>query len=293
MPVMAAASGVSEFEKLTTALNSLHRPVCPWRSAPWLTDKVDQLVVAGVVVNDEHTPVFPPSNPAKKNGMLLRELSRHGRVVSPMRLIPLGSKSPLLSHAVSFRRQVSMVLNNNKEGLNMALRFRVDDFYYTVFVTTDPLKCFGCGEEGHVIRESAQNARSDAGTTVEVEEPAELQGDHLDLQTESLTRELVEQTTTRMTETVLDMEDVGVEENSHNVSIKRKTTDTKVKNDKERDSSWDIQEASGYNDDIQVEESIKLYMKSGDFSQPSFTHQETYRLKKLMVKVQSRLESAD
>ncbi|TWW77619.1 Transposon TX1 uncharacterized 149 kDa protein ORF 2 [Takifugu flavidus] len=151
----------------------------------------------------------------------------------------------------------------------MALRFRVDDFDYTVFVTTDSLKCFGCGEEGHVIRscpngaeahrpadlpaldatphahdgdsKSAQNAQSDAGTTVELEEPAELQGDHLgdhlDLQSESLTRELVEQTTTRMTETVLDMGDVGVEENSLNVSIKRNNTDTKVKNDKTR--AWE------------------------------------------------------
>ncbi|TWW67347.1 hypothetical protein D4764_02G0003880 [Takifugu flavidus] len=38
------------------------------------TDKADQLVATGVVMND-----------------MLRELSRHGRIVSPMRLIPLGT----------------------------------------------------------------------------------------------------------------------------------------------------------------------------------------------------------
>ncbi|TWW67269.1 hypothetical protein D4764_02G0003100 [Takifugu flavidus] len=109
--------------------------------------------------------------------------------------------------------------------------------------------------------ESAQNARSDVGTTVEVEEPAGLQGDHLgdhlDLQSECLTRELVEQTATRTTETVLDMEDVGVEENSLNVSIKRKNLQL-------------------------FQESIKHIMKTGSFGQPSFTDQEIYRLKKLM-----------
>lgn len=49
--------------------------------------------------------------------MFLRELGRHGRVVSPMRLIPLDCKSPLLRHVVVFIRQMSMILNNNKEVL--------------------------------------------------------------------------------------------------------------------------------------------------------------------------------
>uniref|UniRef100_A0A674P4C5 CCHC-type domain-containing protein n=1 Tax=Takifugu rubripes TaxID=31033 RepID=A0A674P4C5_TAKRU len=134
------------------------------------TDKAEELLVAGVVVNGELTPVFSLSPvkkvivsnvpPFLKNDLLLRELSQHGRVVSPMRLIPLGSKSPLLRHVVSFRRQVSMVLNDNKEELKLALRFRVDEFDYTVYVTTDSLKCFGCWEEGHVIRSCPNNTEA-------------------------------------------------------------------------------------------------------------------------------------
>ncbi|TWW71510.1 hypothetical protein D4764_16G0000070 [Takifugu flavidus] len=277
MPVMAAA-GVSELEKLTRRYGVKlsppagvsveecalvvgeivgHRSV---KSASRInstvvvfvdsTEKADQMVVAGVVINGALMLVFPLSNPVKKvvvsnvppflkNDLLLRELSRHGRVVSPMRLIPLSSKSPLLRHVV-------------------------------------------------------------------------------DLGSERLTRELVEQVVTRVAETVLDMEDVAVEENSINVSIKRKNTDSKESN-----SSWDTQETLTDNDDIQVEmhsgyslskirsflrttkgmrsvqvedyfpdlqlfqESTKYFMKTGSFGQ------ELYRLKKLLLKVRSRLVSAD
>lgn len=55
--------------------------------------------------------------------------------------------SLLLKHVVPFRRRVSIVLNNNKEELNLVLRFCIDDFDYTVHVTTDSWKCFRCGEE--------------------------------------------------------------------------------------------------------------------------------------------------
>ncbi|TWW71224.1 Transposon TX1 uncharacterized 82 kDa protein ORF 1 [Takifugu flavidus] len=124
------------------------------------TEKADELVVAGV------------------NDLLLRELSRHGRVVSPMRLIPLGSKSPLLRHIVSMRRQVSMVLNDNKQELKLALRFGVEEFDYAVYVTTDSVNCFA--QRAHdEDSESAQNVRSDTCTAVEVEELAGLQGGHL------------------------------------------------------------------------------------------------------------------
>ncbi|TWW59269.1 Transposon TX1 uncharacterized 149 kDa protein ORF 2 [Takifugu flavidus] len=159
------------------------------------TDKADQLVEAGVVING----ALPLSNPVKKvvasnvppffkNDLLLRELSRHGRVVSPTRLIPLGCKSPLLRHVMSFRRQVSMVLNSNKKELNLALCFR----------------------------------GTMAGTIVEVKEPAGLQGDHVDLRSERLTRELVEQTATRVAETVRDMEDnVSMCQSKERIQIQR------------------------------------------------------------------------
>uniref|UniRef100_A0A9J7YHV5 RRM domain-containing protein n=1 Tax=Cyprinus carpio carpio TaxID=630221 RepID=A0A9J7YHV5_CYPCA len=61
------------------------------------------------------THVLPLSMPSKKvllsnvppfisDETLVRILSRYGKLVSPIKMIPIGSGSPLLKHVVSFRR---------------------------------------------------------------------------------------------------------------------------------------------------------------------------------------------
>ncbi|TWW56174.1 hypothetical protein D4764_08G0001610 [Takifugu flavidus] len=65
---------------------------------------------------------------------LAKKLSRHGKLVSPIRKVLSGCRSPLLRHVVSHHRQVHMVLNNNLLAISSAL------------------KCFNCGEEGHLAR---------------------------------------------------------------------------------------------------------------------------------------------
>lgn len=45
-----------------------------------------------------------------------------------------------------------MILNNKSEELNLAFKLRVDNFDYVVFGTSDTMKYFGCGKEGHLIR---------------------------------------------------------------------------------------------------------------------------------------------
>ncbi|KAK3508651.1 hypothetical protein QTP70_003076, partial [Hemibagrus guttatus] len=67
------------------------------------------------------------------------QLSRYGKLVTPIRKIHMGSKAPELrnSKIVSFRRLVYMVLNSGVEELDLAMKFGVDGFDYTVFVSTD------------------------------------------------------------------------------------------------------------------------------------------------------------
>lgn len=126
-------------------------------------DKVATIVEQGVTIKDILVQAVPLVNPAKKiilsqvppfisNEMLERELSRHGQLMSPIKTIGLGCKSPHLRHVVSFRRQVFMILKNNSEELNLVFKFRVDDYDYNVYVTSGKIKCLGCGTEGHLIR---------------------------------------------------------------------------------------------------------------------------------------------
>lgn len=125
-------------------------------------DKANELVEHGIVISDELVPVLPLALPAKRvtlsnvppfvsDDILIQALSRYGKLVSPIKKIPISCESPLLKHIVSFRRFVYMVIKDDGE-LDLTLNFRVDDFEYAIFVTTLKMKCFGCGKFGHLIR---------------------------------------------------------------------------------------------------------------------------------------------
>ncbi|KAM9470587.1 uncharacterized protein Hap1MRO34_019449 [Clarias gariepinus] len=127
-------------------------------------DKAVKIVQNGISVNNEHILVSPLSSPAKKvvlsnvppfisDSVIAAELSRYGRLVSPIKKIPLGCKSPLIKHLVSFRRVVFMIFKEGVEELNVIFKFRVENFDYNIFASSDTdIKCFKCGAMGHLVR---------------------------------------------------------------------------------------------------------------------------------------------
>ena len=82
--------------------------------------KVLQVVEAGIVLRDTFTPVYRLMNLSKKitisnappfikNDDLCKALSRYGQIVSPIKMVLLGCKSPKLKHVVCHRRQDYMI----------------------------------------------------------------------------------------------------------------------------------------------------------------------------------------
>lgn len=45
-----------------------------------------------------------------------------------------------------------MVLNDSKEELDLTLNFHHENHNYAILPTTNNMKCFNCGEVGHLVR---------------------------------------------------------------------------------------------------------------------------------------------
>lgn len=125
-------------------------------------EKANALVETGLTIDGLFTPVLPLSVPSKKvilsnippfisDETLVRILSRYGKIVSSIKMIPIGCTSPLLKHVISFRRFVYMILNEDEE-LELSLHLKVDEYDYVIYATTEKMKCFNCGGVGHLVR---------------------------------------------------------------------------------------------------------------------------------------------
>ena len=89
--------------------------------------------------------------PEVPNHVLVKQISTFCKVVSPIKPIPLGFKDKNLSHIMSFRRQVQVMILPNVTPPDH-INFTHDGSNYRVFLSTDAVKCFECGEFGHVSR---------------------------------------------------------------------------------------------------------------------------------------------
>lgn len=138
-------------------------------------EMVNHLVECGLTVQDVFVPVLPLSNLSKKvllsnvppfisDKALENILARYGKLVGPIKMIPLGLKIPELRHVMSFRRQAVMILSAEFAMLEVSVKLTVLGKDYTIFISTESMKCFACAKYGHIktacpLVKEAQHAR--------------------------------------------------------------------------------------------------------------------------------------
>lgn len=129
---------------------------------------VTKIVVSGIWVNGvfvQVTPLLAPATkvvisnipPFVKNEQIERELMRFGKLAGKIKTIPLGCKNADLKHVLSFRRQIYMFLSSNSQSLDISFRVRHGESSYVIYASSENLRCFECGDVGHLKRSCPHN----------------------------------------------------------------------------------------------------------------------------------------
>jgi len=134
-------------------------------------EKVNAVVVSGIVVRGTFVPVVPLAAPAVrvtianvppfiKEEVLMKELVKHGKVVSWLKMILSGWKSPQMRHMWSHRRHLFMILNNRSGELCLRVYIKVAGHDYPTYISSGNGRCFICGHRAwdcHRRRAAEQN----------------------------------------------------------------------------------------------------------------------------------------
>lgn len=77
--------------------------------------------------------------------------------MSPIKTIPLGCKTPSVKHVLSFRRQAFILQHDPNLVIEVAWNFNVEGTNCVVFASSDTMRCFKCGAQGHQRKQCPRN----------------------------------------------------------------------------------------------------------------------------------------
>lgn len=89
--------------------------------------------------------------PDISNQDLLTELTKYGRIMSPIQNLHIGSSHADLKHVLSFRRVLYMSFKDNTE-LPESFQLTHDGTIYTIYISRGDITCHKCHQVGHVSR---------------------------------------------------------------------------------------------------------------------------------------------
>ena len=89
--------------------------------------------------------------PEIPNDIIADNITSFCKLISPIRSIHLGMKTKELSHVMSSRRQVHVII-----AINVTIPDHINCIYggvnYRISISTESVKCFNCGETGHISK---------------------------------------------------------------------------------------------------------------------------------------------
>lgn len=89
------------------------------------------------------------------------------KTTSPVSFLRIGTRNPLFSHVLSFRRQV-YVLPNEEVELPSSIEVTYEDVTYRIFLTFDVISCFLCKDTGHTANQCPQQNPKDNTEDMEI-----------------------------------------------------------------------------------------------------------------------------
>ena len=124
------------------------------------TDIVERLCTSGLVIHDILHSIEPLVKPAIKltisncppylsDDDLKPYIEKHGKIVSPVRLMSTNFKRDDLKHIYCFRRQVSILPHDRNTIVNVRESIVSNGVYHSVFFSTGGIVCFKCNLRGH------------------------------------------------------------------------------------------------------------------------------------------------
>ena len=225
-----------------------------WAHVEPLVKPCTKLILSGV----------PPYIP---QAILEGAITQYGKIVSPMKPIPLGCKLERLRHVKSFRRQVHIIPHEGIESQDLQGMFHVslEGRTYRIYLSTDEPRCFKCNMVGHFQRQCPNTNNDTRQDNIENNETQTNNNDETNVNTTQRTperqnanedtgKDTPDNTTIHMDdETDNTTDDVPIDETDNSASTKTKEKITTIQIERENDTQQMNETDTVGTDNIQTE----------------------------------------
>ncbi|KAI5714928.1 hypothetical protein M8J77_007681 [Diaphorina citri] len=109
----------------------------------------DKPLIVKKLVDSGHKVFLCNVEPGVPDSVLINELAKYTKMLSPMKFVNLGCRNERFTHLIGFRRTV---LVETIDDLPPFFNLFYDNTNYKIFVVIDKVKCFNCNAEGHLIK---------------------------------------------------------------------------------------------------------------------------------------------